>query len=243
MKNNKIEFVKLAGDLATFRVSDVATLSKELRRGIRLFELEPSISKRQRKYIYALISDLGDVTGYETSYEKAILKKDLKQSFCDDTETPLFSLSDVSKEVAGQFIEYLVETCLREGIAPTDKLVWQTVDVDRQVWWCLKYRYCTVCHSKQNLQINHEDTVGIGNDRRHIDHRGHRLECLCARHHAEFHNIGAVQFYNKYHFHGILLDTEQVVEIGLMSQKQCDQFDELYKQEALRNESNGDQST
>ena len=53
MKNNKIEFVKLAGDLATFKVSDVATLSKELRRGIRLFELEPSISKRQRKYIYA----------------------------------------------------------------------------------------------------------------------------------------------------------------------------------------------
>lgn len=95
MKNNKIEFVKLAGDLATFKVSDVATLSKELRRGIRLFELEPSISKRQRKYIYALISDLGDVTGYETSYEKAILKKDLKQSFCDDTETPLFSLSEI----------------------------------------------------------------------------------------------------------------------------------------------------
>ncbi|EAK3904468.1 hypothetical protein CW563_10355, partial [Campylobacter jejuni] len=105
---------------------------------------------RQRKYIYALISDLGDVTGYETSYEKAILKKDLKQNFCEDTETPIFSLSDVSKEVAGQFIEYLIETCLREGIAPTDKLVWQTVDVDRQVWWCLKYRYCTVCHSKQN---------------------------------------------------------------------------------------------
>ena len=113
--------------------------------------------------------------------------------------------------------------------------MWQTVDVDRQVWWCLKYRYCTVCHSKQNLQINHEDTVGVGNDRRHIDHRGHRLECLCARHHTEFHSIGAVQFYNKYHFHGILLDTEQVVEIGLMSQKQCDRFDEIYKQEALKN--------
>lgn len=125
MKNNKIEFVKLAGDLATFKVSDVAALSKELRKGIRLFELEPSISKRQRKYIHALIGDLGlmlQVT--RRAMKKQLLKKDLKQSFCEDTETPLFSLSDVSKEIAGQFIEYLIETCLREGIAPTDKLVW-----------------------------------------------------------------------------------------------------------------------
>ena len=106
-----------------------------------------------------------------------------------------------------------------------------TIDAERRVFLCLVHRQCTVCGSRQGLQINHEDTVGMGNNRNHIDHRNHRLEMLCFKHHNEFHNIGAKAFADKYHFHGIKLSDKSILSLKLMSQKQMDEFDEEYRRQ------------
>lgn len=100
-----------------------------------------------------------------------------------------------------------------------------TIDAERRVFLCLVHRQCTVCGSRQGLQINHEDTVGMGTivTISIIEIIG--LRC-CFKHHSEFHNIGAKAFADKYHFHGIKLSDKSILSLKLMSQKQMDEFDE-----------------
>ncbi|KRM91472.1 putative HNHc nuclease [Liquorilactobacillus cacaonum] len=239
MENERYEghVVSIKKDLVTFRIDEIDSMIKLLKKGRVHFDLtehEPEqITGIQRRKAYAMIHDIGMAQGCEQSYEFQKLKVDLKDSFCRKSGYGSFSLSNCSKYVATDFISWLVELCFFKGIPFQFKDLVNTFDTERQVFLCLVHKRCTVCGQTNNIQINHEDTVGMGNDRKHLNHRNHRLEALCSYHHLEFHRLGSKSFFDKYHFHGTKLRDEQLIALKLMSQKQMQEFDEEYEREKL----------
>lgn len=216
-------------DLITLKINDIGSFQSELRRGYIAFDLTPhtpdKLSDVQRRKSYAMIHDIADYEGYPDDIKKIALKEQFKGV----TGYPDFSLSDCKKDIATAFIAFLVEYCFYYDIPFRFKDLTNTFDTQRQVFLCLAHKRCTVCGADERVEINHEDSVGSGLNRNHIDHRQHRLEALCHNHHFEFHTIGAESFAKKYHFHGIKLKDEDIVSLKLMSWKQIKKFDEEYR--------------
>lgn len=205
---------------ATFNFEEIDEFIAEAKKGKVSFDITPhdpnKISGLQRRKAYALIHDIADYEGYPDDIKKIALKEQYRAI----TGFKEFSLSDCHKDIATAFIAFLVEYCFFYDIPFRFKDITNTFDTQRHVFLCLLHKRCTVCGSMENIEINHEDTVGLGRDRRNIDHREHRLEALCRNHHFEFHTIGAEQFANKYHFHGIKLKAEELISLKLMTKTQ-----------------------
>lgn len=217
-------------DLFQFRFNDTEEFKKSLEHGYTAFDVMPHKSTRlsdvQRKKAYAMIHDIADYEGYPDDIKKI----SLKEQFRAVTGYSEFSLSNCYKDIATAFISFLVEYCFYYDIPFRFKDLTNTFDTERQVYLCLWHKRCTVCGSEKSIEINHEDAVGNGNNRNHIDHREHRIEALCHFHHFEYHALGAKTFYEKYHFHGIKPSDELVIHLHLMSKKQINEFDKEKEQ-------------
>ena len=91
---------------------------------------------------------------------------------------------------------------------------------------------CVCCQKDKRtigMHLHHTNAVGMGRDKKKIDHSKHKFLMLCAVHHKEAHDIGQQTFNNKYHLDGIKLSKESLVELRLM--KKCD-LTELNEAEA-----------
>ncbi|MBQ1779553.1 MAG: hypothetical protein IIZ93_15475, partial [Acidaminococcaceae bacterium] len=77
-------------------------------------------------------------------------------------------------------------------------------DIERYVYACLMNKKCAVCGKK--TELHHYDHVGMGRNRREIDHIGMRAYPLCREHHEEIHLIGERAFDEKYHLVPIAID-------------------------------------
>jgi hypothetical protein len=158
------------------------------------------ITPEQRKKIYAIIRDVGSYTG-ETEEN---IKEKLKISFLKTSEEEDFSLSDCSKELAGQFIEYLIRLCFKMGVPLKDNPAEGLDNIDNYLKICLEEKKCCICGKPG--EIHHEDAIGIGRDRTNYDDSQHKKICLCREHHTEAHKLGIDSLKGKYHVYGILFN-------------------------------------
>jgi hypothetical protein len=156
------------------------------------------ITPEQRKKIYAILRDMESYIG--DSVEN--LKESTKASFIRATEWEDFSLSNCSKELAADYIEYLIIICFEMGVPLKDSPIDAFDDVDRYLYLCLSKRVCAVCGRPG--EVHHVDVIGMGRDRRTYDDSDHRKMCLCRKHHSEAHQIGMDAFQGKYHVYGII---------------------------------------
>ncbi len=156
------------------------------------------ITPEQRKKIYTILRDMEAYTGENIEN----LKDSTKADFIRKTQWEDFSLSDCSKELAADYIEYLIQLCFEMGVPLKDSPVDGFEDVDRYLRLCLSKRVCAVCGRPG--EVHHVDTIGMGMDRRDVDDSGHRKICLCREHHTEAHQIGRDSFQEKYHVYGIM---------------------------------------
>lgn len=161
-----------------------------------------TISGQQRRYIYALIRDIGAYTGHHTEE----LKDHFKTELVAQTGCKWFSLSDCSVTRANELIELLIQFCLDWDIPTLDNLAGYAPDIAKYVYMCLMAKKCCCCGKK--TELHHVDAVGMGRDRKQIVHVGMRVLPLCRQHHAECHNVGNVTFQNKYKIYGIKADEE-----------------------------------
>ncbi|NMA95184.1 MAG: hypothetical protein GX974_04005, partial [Clostridiales bacterium] len=74
------------------------------------------ITQEQRKKVYAILRDMEGYIG--DSVEN--LKERTKTSFTKATEWDNFSLSDCPKDLASEYIEYLIELCMEMDIPLSD---------------------------------------------------------------------------------------------------------------------------
>lgn len=83
------------------------------------------------------------------------------------------------------------------------------------IYQCCRHRRCLVCGD--TADIHHLDTVGMGVDRRKVDHTKKYVMPLCRTHHENYHTLGAEKFAELYHVpvNGIKLDAETLKKLGV----------------------------
>lgn len=195
---------------------------------------EPLITPEQRRKIFALVHD---ITGYisgvtdrneirftlsamqvlylmDTTDEESI-RFALTDNYCRLQGVDLFSLSTknencASRELASDFIDWLVNLCVENAIPCMDTLLNRCEDVERYVYACVANRRCAICGKKAD--IHEVDTVGMGRNRSKIGHVGQLVEPLCRGHHNEAGEIGQKSFDELYHLSPIRLD-EHLCEV------------------------------
>lgn len=130
----------------------------------------------------------------------------------------LFHLSTATVSTARAFINLLIEIILEYGIPTKEPLYGLCDDIERYVYACLMNKKCAVCGKK--TELHHYDHVGMGRNRREIDHIGMRAYPLCREHHEEIHLIGEKAFDEKYHLVPITIDQKIAKKYNLKGAEQ-----------------------
>ena len=160
-----------------------------------------SITALQRRKIYATIRDIAEWMGDTPDAVKVYFK----WSFCGDEEHEDFSLSDVDRETAREFLTYLIDFCIQHGVPCSDPLWDRCEDVERYIYACIMTRTCCIT-GKKNAQIHHVDRVGMGRNRNTIVQIGMLVIPLAADIHTMLHYSGGEEeFYKKHHVAPIAL--------------------------------------
>lgn len=195
---------------------------------------EPLITPEQRRKIFALVHDItGYISGVTDRNEirftlsamqvlylmdatdEESIRFALTDNYCRLQGVDLFSLSTknencASRELASDFIDWLVNLCVENAIPCMDTLLNRCEDVERYVYACVANRRCAICGKKAD--IHEVDTVGMGRNRSKIGHVGQLVEPLCRGHHQEAGEIGQKSFDELYHLQPIRLD-EHLCEV------------------------------
>lgn len=197
---------------------------------------EPQITPEQRRKIFALVHD---ITGYisgvtdrneirftlsamqvlylmDTTDEESV-RFVLTDNYCRLQGIDLFSLSPrnencASRELASDFIDWLINLCVENAIPCMDTLLNRCEDIGRYIYACVANRRCAICGKKAD--IHEVETVGMGRKRTKIGHVGQLVEPLCREHHDEVGRIGQKSFDDMYHLSAIRLDEELCEKLG-----------------------------
>lgn len=156
------------------------------------------ITPEQRKRIYAILRDIESYTGENIDS----LKESTKASFLQATEYEDFSLSNCSKELASDYIEYLIRLAFELGVPLSENPIDIVDDIEAYLRICLEQKRCCICG--RPAEEHHVDAIGMGRNRHKVDDSKHRKMPLCRIHHTEYHTIGAEEFEKKYHVYGII---------------------------------------
>lgn len=166
-------------------------------------------TQEQNKIMHCLFREIAVWScGYDTPKEELEYKNYMKQQY---SEKP-FKTSKMTVTEATDFIAFIIEFCFQAGVPFRDKGINMTDDINKYLFLCLKYRKCAV--TGRPGEIHHVDAIGMGRDRRQVDHSQHRLVCLSREPHKQAHDMGWEEFAALHHIDGIRISSEQVKEIN-----------------------------
>lgn len=166
----------------------------------------------QRKKIYATIRDISNATGNSEKF----LKDYFKVKYCFIEGEKYFSLSNCSVTTARKFLNYIMEYVISEGIPLQSLGLDRTDDIDYYLYCCLKYRKCAITGTS-NADIHHVEgsRVGMGRDRKNIDHSNLKLISLNREWHNKVHQEGEYKIFSNYKIYGITIDKETLKMLGI----------------------------
>src|SRR5690554_4237092 len=156
------------------------------------------ITPDQRKKIFAIIKDIANNTGVDKEYAR----EELTKKFIQETGHPEFSLSNCERQLASDFIEWLIEFAFEYGVELNEHPKNIIDDIEAYIRICNKRKICAVCG--RIAEIHHVDTIGMGHNRNKVDDSDKRKIALCRKHHTEAHQIGWKEFSEKHHVIGVV---------------------------------------
>lgn len=156
------------------------------------------ITPDQRKKIFAIIKDIANNTGVDKEYAR----EELTKKFIQETGHPEFSLSNCERQLASDFIEWLIEFAFEYGVELNEHPKNIIDDIEAYIRICNKRKICAICG--RPAEIHHVDTIGMGHNRNKVDDSDKRKIALCRKHHTEAHQIGWKEFSEKHHVVGVL---------------------------------------
>lgn len=171
------------------------------------------ISSEQRRKAWALMTEIADYQGQSKDDVYAEQKTAFSIKHLEILQGELFRLSTATVSTARAFINLLVEIILEYGIPTKEPLYGLCDDIERYVYACLMNKKCAVCGRK--TELHHVTKIGMGRNRREIDHIGMLALPLCREHHDEAHCIGETAFQEKYHLVPIEIDQKIAKKYGL----------------------------
>lgn len=163
----------------------------------------------QIRKAWALMGEIAEYQGQGKDDVYAEQKTAFTVKHLEILQGELFRLSSATVSMARAFITMLVEIIIEYGIPTKEPLYGLCDDIPRYVYACLMNKKCAVCGRK--TELHHVDAVGMGRNRREIDHIGMRALPLCREHHDEAHRIGNGAFLEKYHLEPVRID-EQIAK-------------------------------
>lgn len=170
------------------------------------------ITPEQRKLIHCLIEDIAKATG---TYLPGEMKETIKQLYREKTGKYI-SFSNCERIQASEVIEMLLEIILTYDIQLSRRYNYLLND-NKFFYLCVKHRTCCVC-GKPHADIHHAvGSVGMGRNRRRVDHSQYGLEALCREHHTECHKIGQSSFDSKYKLIPVYLGYDDIYRLNLMN--------------------------
>ena len=172
---------------------------KHIKKAEMRFDDGRYISAEQRKMAYATIRDISENTGYTPEEQKEWLK----YLYVEKTGKKRISLSDCSMDEAKEFINVILEYAIENGYQLSEQAINRTDDIGKYLYFCIKHSKCAICGEKG--EIHHEDTIGMGNDRKTIDDSNYKKICLCRKHHTIAHQLGVERFKKNYKVYGIVI--------------------------------------
>ena len=171
----------------------------------------------QIRKAWALMGEIAEYQGETKDDVYAEQKTAFSVKHLDILQGELFRLSSATVSAARAFITMLVEIIIEYGIPTKEPLYGLCDDIHRYVYACLMNKKCAVCGRK--TELHHYDHVGMGRNRREIDHIGMRAYPLCREHHDEIHRIGEKAFDARYHLEPIAIDEKIARKYGLKGEK------------------------
>ena len=176
------------------------------------------MTPEQRRKAWALMTEIAAYQGETKDEVYAEQSSAFTLKHLDILQEGLFHLSTATVTTARAFINMLVEIIIEYGIPTKEPLYGLCDDIERYVYACLMNKKCAVCGRK--TELHHYDHVGLGRNRREIDHIGMRAYPLCRDHHEEIHRIGEKAFDEKYHLIPIEIDERIAKKYNLGGRKQ-----------------------
>lgn len=175
-----------------------------------------TINPEQRKKAYALMGEIAVWSGYTLSQIKMVLKHRFVNETLEALKKELFSLSDCDMTTAREYITFLIDFVLEFDVPTSVPLSTLCDDVTKYVYACLMHKKCAVCGKR--AELHHVDRVGMGRDRRTINHLGMRTLPLCREHHMLIDSIGDDEFMEIYHLVTVLID-EKIAKLYRLNTK------------------------
>ena len=168
------------------------------------------ISGEQRRKVYALIGDIAEYAeGYKSPETvedmKAVMKWDFILKRMESQERQLFSLADCDMTTAKNFISYLIEFIISNGIPTRVPLIEQAEDIAQYMYACVVNRKCAVCGRAADIHHVTGSRIGMGGNRDEVHHLGREVLPLCRKHHDAAHSDEEA-FIQRYHLQPVRLD-------------------------------------
>ena len=171
------------------------------------------ITPEQRRKAWALMTEIAAFQGQSKEDTYAEQRSAFTLKHLETLQDGLFHLSTATVTTARAFITMLVEIIIEYGIPTKEPLYGLCDDIERYVYACLVNKKCAVCGKK--TELHHVQAVGMGRNRREIDHIGMQALPLCREHHEEAHRIGNPAFLERYHLVSIPIDERIAKKYGL----------------------------
>lgn len=163
---------------------------------IDLIDSRP-LSDKQRKMCYALIHAIAEWSGSSSEEIKEAFKLEFWADKVDTLADKIFSLANAPMSLVAEFQRFLIDFIISNDVPVKRPLREYVDDVAHYTYMCLIHKKCAVCGRKADL--HHIDSIGMGNNRREVEHLGREVISLCREHHTEIHTIGKAEFMQLYH--------------------------------------------
>ena len=158
------------------------------------------LSDKQRRMCYALINAISEWSGSDPEDIKEAFKLEFWAEKVETLADKVFSLANAPMSLVAAFQKFLVAFILENDVPLKFPLLEYVDDTKDYVYRCLINKKCCICGKRADL--HHIDAIGMGNDRKEVQHLGREVMSLCREHHGEIHTIGKSAFFEKYHLDG-----------------------------------------
>lgn len=206
--------------LETINVERLKTLfgSSNNMEALIVFRDKRSLSDKQRRLYRALLNDIYSWSGegtdllHEWFKEIFFMKKGEIISTSNNSKNSKTDMNELLNIVIDFMFEWDVPFKAGYELLPKNDQ-WY-------LYQCCKHRKCAICG--KHADIHHAiNLVGMGNNRRSVNHLESYFIALCREHHNEIHNLGLTEFSTKYHnIKPIKLDDNTLIRLNLMTVKQ-----------------------
>lgn len=168
---------------------------------------------RQRRLFFALINDIVQWSVMPQEYVKDMFY--LQYSAYTGKEISLADNSKTSVSDVNTLIDLVIDFMFEWNVPFKEGYKQLPREEQYFIYQCCRHRRCLVCGDYAD--IHHLDTVGMGVDRKKVDHTQKHVMPLCRTHHENYHQLGAKKFSELYHVpvDGIKLDAETLKKLGV----------------------------